>query len=65
MEDSQSHEYFFHLFGKELLEAFIAETNLLEGQILSKVHLVEVALSWKPKRVKNIYYFLVKQLVWD
>ena len=54
MEDSQSHEYFFHLFGKELLEAFIAETNLLEGQILSKVHLVEVGLSWKPKRAKNI-----------
>ena len=54
MEDSQSHEYFLYLFGKELLDAFIVETNLLEEQILSKVHLAEVALSWKPKRVKNI-----------
>ena len=37
--NSQPHEYFLHLFGKEFLDAIIAETNLLEGTILSKDHL--------------------------
>ena len=39
IEGPQPHEYFLHLFGKEHLDAFIAETNLLEGKILSKGHL--------------------------
>ena len=43
---SQPHEYFLHLFGKELLDVFIAETNLLNGQF-RKVTL-EIALGWKP-----------------
>ena len=37
--NSQPHEYFLHLFGKEFLDAIIAETNLLAGTILSKYHL--------------------------
>ena len=65
MEDSQSHQYFLHLFGKERLDTSITETNLLEGKDLSKVHLLEVALSQKSKRMKNVYYFLVKHLAWD
>ena len=31
--------YFLHLFGKQFSDAVIAETNLLEGKILSKCHL--------------------------
>ena len=54
IKDSQPHEYFLHLFGKELLDTSITETNLLEGKGLSKVHLLEVALSQKPKRMKNV-----------
>ena len=46
IEDRQPHEYLLHLFGKEFLDAFIAETNSLDGHLL-KVTL-EVALGWKP-----------------
>ena len=38
-EDSQPHEYFLHLFGKQFLDTFIAETNLFKGKIIPKDHL--------------------------
>ena len=52
IEDFQPHEYFLHSFGKEFLDVFIVEINLLEGKILSKGHLgsyswLETYQSWR------------------
>ena len=57
-EDSQPHKYFLHLFGKQFLDAFIAETNLLEEKILSKGYpTLEVALGWKPISHEGLLVF--------
>ena len=52
IEYLQPHDYFFHLFGKEFLDAFIAETNLLARWKISKGHLrscswLETYYSWR------------------
>ena len=51
--NTQLHEHFLHLFGEEFLDALIAETNLLEEKILSKVYLSVGNLSV----IKNFYGF--------
>ena len=37
---SHMSEYFLHLYGEEVLDALIAEENLLEGKVLLKSRLV-------------------------
>ena len=64
IEDSQPHEYFLHLNGKEFLDVFIAYTNLKEGKIISKGHLGSCSLLETYKNEERLV-FLVKQLAWD
>ena len=40
------HEYFLHLFGKDFLDVFIAETKFLDGKFWQVS--LQVALDWKP-----------------
>ena len=52
IENSEPHKCFLHLFGKDFLDAFIAETNLLEGKLLLKWHLgscswLKTCRSWR------------------
>ena len=56
-EDSQPHRYFLHLFGTQFLDAFIAETNLLEEKTFLKDHLGSCSRlqTYKPRRTFNIF----------